>query len=146
MALVVAGLLLPSLSRALGGAWSAARSPMDVVSAIVLARDVAEGGTVPADARDRGFTAERTGGTATVLVLASSVAPAPHGTGKGEDAADLHPDATPASIRLALPKGFGEPPPGEAAKVQLRRVSVAVRTPAGRRVALDTVRLADAPN
>ncbi len=146
VALVVAGLILPSLARAMGGAWSATRMPMDVVSAIVMARDVAEGGAVPAEARDRGYAAERTGGAATVLVLPAKIAPAPRGTGKDADAADLHPDATPSAIRLAVPKGLDGPPPGAALSVQLRRVSVSVRTPAGRRVTFDTVKLADAPN
>ncbi|RYC32069.1 prepilin-type N-terminal cleavage/methylation domain-containing protein [Lichenibacterium minor] len=146
VALVVAGLVLPALARAMGGAWSATRAPMDVVSAIVLARDVAEGGAVPPDARGRGYAAERRDSAATVLVLASDVAPAPRDAGKGEDASDLHPEATPSAIRLAVPKGLGGPPPGAAPSVQLRRVSVSVRTPAGRRVTLDTVKVADAPN
>ncbi len=145
VALVVAGLILPSLARAMGGAWSATRIPMDVVSAIVMARDVAEGGGVPAEARDRGFAAERTGGAATVLILPSRIAPAPRGTGK-DDATDLHPEATPSAIKLAAPKSLDGPPPGAALSVQLRRVSVSVRTPAGRRVSFDTVKLADAPN
>lgn len=142
VALVVAGLILPALARALGGAWGAARAPMDVVSAIALARDVAEGAPVPADARDRGFSAERGGGPATVLVLPSPVAAAPRGTGKGAEAADLHPEATPAALRLAIPKGLGVPAAGPAPSVQLRRVTVAVRTPAGRRLVLETVKLA----
>ena len=147
VALVVAGLILPALSRALGGAWSATRAPMDVVSAIVLARDVAEGAPVPADARERGYAAERSGGPATLLILPSTVAPAPRGSGQGDDTSDLHPEATPSAIKLVAPKSTGGPPPGPApAAVQLRRVSVAVRTPAGRRIALETVKLADAPH
>ena len=146
VALVVAGLILPSLARAMGGAWSATRIPIDVVSAIVMARDVAEGGSVPAEARDRGYAADRTGGAATVLILPSKIAPAPRGTGKDADSSDLHPDATPSAIKLAVPKSLEGPPPGAAPNVQLRRVSVSVRTPAGRRVTFDTVKLADAPN
>lgn len=147
VALVVAGLMLPALSRALGGAWSATRAPMDVVSAIVLARDVAEGAPVPAETRERGYAAARGGEPATLLILPSSIAPAPRGTGQGENTSDLHPDATPSAIRLVAPKGTGDPPPGPApSSVQLRRVSVAVRTPAGRRIALETVTLVDAPH
>lgn len=145
VALVVAGLILPALARAMGGAWSATRMPMDVLSGIVLARDVAEGGAVPADARALGYSADRVGGPATVLVLPSRVAPAPRGTGRGQEAADLHPEATPAGFRLAIPKGLGQPAGGAPPPVALRRVSVTVRTPAGRRIALDTVKLADAP-
>jgi prepilin-type N-terminal cleavage/methylation domain-containing protein len=145
VALVVAGLILPSLSRAFGGAWSASRMPMDVVSAIVLARDVAEGAPVPADARERGYAAERRSGAVTLLVLPSRIAPAPRGTGAGESGSDLHPEATPAAIKLAVPKEAESRPQAAAPDVQLRHVSVTVRTPAGRRVALDTVKLVDAP-
>lgn len=146
VALVLAGLILPALSRAFGGAWSAGRIPMDVVSAIVLARDVAEGASVPKDARERGYAAERKSGAATVLVLPSRIAPAPRGTGSDESGSDLHPEATPAAIKLAVPKAAETRPAAAGANVQLRRVSVTVRTPAGRRIALDTVKLADAPH
>ena len=144
VALVVAGFLLPSLARALGGAWTATRTPLEVVSAMILARDVVSGDPVPAEARGLGFSAERTAGAVTVLVLPSDVAPAPPGTGK-DDASALKPEATPSAIRLAVPKGFGAPPPGTApaANLRLRRVSATVRTPSGRRMVLDGVRLDD---
>lgn len=79
VALVVASLVLPALARALSGAWSASRMPMDVISAVTLARDVAAGGSVPEDARRQGYAASRTGGPVTLLVLPSRVAPAPGG-------------------------------------------------------------------
>ncbi len=144
VALVVAGFLVPSLARALGGAWTATRTPLEVVSAMILARDVLSGDPVPAEARGLGFGVERTGGAVTVLALPADVAPAPPGTGK-DDASDLKPEATPAAIRLAAPKGFGAPPPGTAptANLRLQRVSVVVRTPSGRRLGLDGVRLDD---
>ncbi len=146
VALVVAGLMLPALARALGGAWSAARMPMDVVSAVTLARDVAAGGSVPDDARRAGYAATRTRAAVTLLVLPSRVAPAPRGTGKDAAAADLAPDATPAGIRLAAPKGFTAPPAVAAGPdVVMSRVSVAVRTPAGRRLVLDSLTVDDAP-
>ena len=146
VALVVAGLVLPALARALSGAWSASRMPMDVISAVTLARDVAAGGTVPDDARRAGYAAARTQGPVTLLVLPSRVAPAPRGTGRDEAAADLAPDATPSGIRLAAPKGFTPPAAGAATlDVALSRVSVAVRTPAGRRVLLDSLEVDDAP-
>ena len=146
VALVVAGLIVPALARALGGAWSATRIPMDVVSAMALARGVAAGGPVPDEARARGFWAERSSADATVLILPSDIAPAPRGTGKDEEGADLKPEATPSAIRLAVPKGFGGPPPNASpAKVALRRVSVVVGTPLGRRVALVSLKLDDAP-
>ena len=146
VALVVAGLVLPALARALSGAWSASRMPMDVVSAVTLARDVAADGSVPDEARRLGYAAARTQRPVTLLILPSRVAPAPPGTGRDEAAADLAPDATPSGIRLAAPKGFTAPPAGAATlDVSLSRVSVAVRTPAGRRVVLDSLRVDDAP-
>jgi prepilin-type N-terminal cleavage/methylation domain-containing protein len=146
VALVVAGLVLPALARALGGAWTASRMPMDVVSAVALARDVAAGGPVPEDARRLGYAASRSESPVTLLVLPSRVAPAPRGTGQDDAAAGLAPDATPSGIRLAAPKGFTAPPAGAATRdVTLSRISVAVRTPAGRRVPLDSLRLDDAP-
>lgn len=146
VALVVAGLLLPALSRALGGAWTATRTPMEVVSAIVLARDVAAGAPVPPEARDRGFSAERTSRAVTVLVLPSTVAPAPVGTDKDEDADNLKPEATPAGLKLALPVGLGGPSAGAGspANLALRSVAVTVRTPSGRRIGLEGLRLDDA--
>lgn len=145
VALVVAGLVLPTLARALAGAWSTARMPLDVVSGITLARDLAAGGTLPPDVRQLGFSADRGTAAATLLVLPSDVAPAPRGTGQDEDAHDLKPDATPSAIRIAAPKGFDGPPPDAApAEVALRRVTVSVRTPAGRRLTLDALRIDDA--
>lgn len=145
VALVVAGLVLPVLARALAGAWSASRMPLDVVSGITLARDVAAGMPLPPDARRLGFSADRSLSPATLLVLPSDVAPAPRGTGQDEEARDLRPDATPSAVRIAAPKGF-DGPAGEAAPadVALSRVSVSVRTPAGRRLTLDALRVDDA--
>ncbi len=99
---------------------------------------------MPPDVRRLGYTAERTSAVATVLVLPSDVAPAPRGTGKDEAAGELKPDATPAGLKLAVPKGFDGPPAGAAPNVVLRRVSVAVRTPAGRRLTLETLALDNA--
>ncbi|RYB02777.1 type II secretion system protein [Lichenibacterium ramalinae] len=145
VALVVAGLLLPTLARALAGAWSAARMPLDVVSGITLARDVAAGGALPPDARQLGYAADRSTTSVTLLELPSDVAPAPGGTGQDEAANDLKPDATPSAIRIAAPKGFaGASPEAAPADVVLRRVSVSVRTPAGRRLKLDALRIDDA--
>ncbi len=146
VALVVAGLILPSLARALGGAWAAVRTPLEIVSAMTLARDVAAGGSVPAEARRLGYTAERTSAVATVLVLPSDVAPAPRGTGKDERVDDYKPESTPAGIKLAAPLGLGGPAPGDApANVVLRRIAVVVGTPSGRRIALDGLKVDDAP-
>jgi len=150
VALVVAGFLLPSLARALGGAWTATRTPMEMISAMVLAGDAAAGADDgAAEARRLGFTVQRSERRAEVLVLPSGVAPAPGGTeDMGSDGADaLKPQATPGSMKLALPKGLGTPGPGipGAANLILQSVSVVVLTPAGRRIALDAVRLDGAP-
>jgi len=150
VALVVAGFLLPSLARALGGAWTATRTPMEMISAMVLAGSAAAGADDgAAEARRRGFTIERSERRAEVLVLPSGVAPAPGGTeGPGGDGADaLKPQATPSSMKLAIPKGLGTPGPGMvgARNLALQNVSVVVRTPTGRRIVLDAVRLDGAP-
>lgn len=146
VALVVAGLVLPTLARALAGAWSADRMPLDVLSGITLARDVAAGAALPPEARQLGYAADRRITPATLLVLPSDVAPAPRGTGPEAPAQDLKPDATPSAIRIAAPKGFDGPAPEPApAAVALDRVSVALRTPAGRRLRLDSLRIDDAP-
>ena len=145
VALVVAGLVLPALARAFAGAWASTRTPMDVVSGMALAQDVAAGGPVPPEARGRNFAVERRTVPATVLVLPSDVAPAPRGTGKGADAGEFHPEATPSAFKLALPEGLGGPGAGATpAAVALRRVAVTVRTPAGRRLPLDALSLDDA--
>ncbi len=143
VALVVAGLLLPSLARALSGAWTTSRMPMDIVSGISLARNVAAGADVPADARHLGFDAQRRTIATTILILPSDVAPAPPGTGKDDAASKLQPDATPSAIRLAVPQGFGSPPAEAAPAVVLRRITVVVNTPRGRRMTLDGLRLDD---
>lgn len=143
VALVVAGLLLPALARALGGAWTATRTPMDIVSGMVLARDVAAGAPVPPETRARGFAAERAVGGATVLVLPSDVAPAPKGTGE-DDPSGLKPADTPSAMKLAAPQGLGRSSPGAASDLALRRITVSVRTPTGRRLTLEGLRLDDA--
>ena len=146
VALVVAGFVLPSLARAFGGAWASTRMPMEIVSAMAVARNAADGGSVPADARGLGFTVDRMSGPVTVLVLPSDVAPAPRGTGKAAAAGEFHSDATPAAFKLALPDGLGRPSAGAVpSAATLRRLSVAVRTPSGRRVQLQAVTLDDAP-
>lgn len=143
IALVVAGFLLPSLARAFGGAWTTSRMPMDIVSGISLARNVAEGADVPADARRLGFAAQRRTVATTILILPSNVAPAPPGTGKDDAASKLQPDATPSAIKLAVPKGFGNPSGEAAPAAVLRRITVVVKTPRGRRMTLDGLRLDD---
>ncbi len=149
VALVVAGFLLPALSRAMAGAWFATRTPMDVVSAMVLAREAASGaatGTVDS-ARAHGYTVERTTRDAAILVRPSRLAPAPHGTETPTpgDGTDSTPNATPAGIKLAIPASFGSPvasaPPPRRT---LRRITVVVRTPRGRKLVLDTVGFDDA--
>lgn len=145
VALVVAGLILPSLARALGGAWAAVRTPLEVVSAVTLARDVAAGGSVPAEARRLGYAAERKSAVVTVLTLPSDVAPAPRGTGKDARVDDFKPESTPPGMKLAAPLGLGGAAPADAAlNVVLRRIAVVVDTPSGRRIALDGLKVDDA--
>ncbi len=150
VALVVAGFLLPALSRAMAGAWTATRTPMDVVSAMVLAREAASGASADtlASARSRGYAVERTTHDAKILVLPSRVAPAPRGAdtqGSG-DGTDPQPNATPAGIKLAIPASFGSPTTAAPqARRTLHRITVAVRTPRGRRLVLDTIGFDDAP-
>ncbi len=150
VALVVAGLLLPAVGRAMAGAWAATRTPMDVVSAVALAREVASGAAAEtlASARSRGYAVERTSQEVAILVLPSRLAPAPHGTDtqSSGDGTDPTPNATPAGIKLAIPASFGSPvaaaPPPRRT---LRRITVAVRTPRGRKLVLETMGFDDAP-
>ena len=150
VALVVAGLLLPALGRAMSAAWAATRTPMDVVSAMVLAREAASGAIAEtlASARSHGYAVERTSHDATILVLPSRLAPAPHGTDPRPtgDGTDPTPAATPAGIKLAIPASFGSPvASAPLPRRTLRRITVVVRTPRGRRLVLDTVGFDDAP-
>ena len=150
MALVVTGFLLPALGRAMSTAWFATRTPMDVVSAMVLAREAASGAVAEtlASARSHGYAVERTSHDATILVLPSRLAPAPHGTDprSPSDGTDPTPSATPAGIKLAIPASFGSPTTSAPLpRRTLRRITVVVRTPRGRKLVLDTVGFDDAP-
>ena len=116
---------------------------------MVLAREAASGATADtlASARNHGYLVERTLHDAKIVVLPSRLAPAPRGTDTrpSGDGTDPTPNATPAGIKLAIPASFGSP---VAAAPQprrtLRRITVAVRTPRGRRLVLETVGFDDA--
>ena len=150
VALVVAGLLLPALSRAMAGAWAATRTPMDVVSAMVLARGAASGAAAETldSARSHGYVVERTVHDVKIVVLPSRLAPAPRGADAqpSGDGTDPQPNATPAGIKLAIPASFGSPVAGAPQpRRTLRRITVSVRTPRGRKLVLETVGFDDAP-
>lgn len=143
VALAVAGVTLAVFARAFAGAWGATKVPMDVVSATLLAQSAALGAP-PASfeaARKRGFSVERENGTVEIERRPASVAPAPAGTGQGAAAPD--PKATPSAMQLAEPEQLAKSVDRKA-NVTLRRVSVMVGTPLGRRVRFETIRLDDA--
>ena len=145
VALVVAGLLLPTLGRALAGAWAASRTPLEIVSATALAGDAAaELGPVESP---RGYRVARSSAAVEIEMLPSDVPPAPARSKSGKNQDGLDPDAVPASMRLAIPKSFNSTPAGGSAPppaLALRRVSVVVTTPSGRRIGLESLKL-DAP-
>ena len=142
VALVVASLFLSAFGRALSGAWSAARTPMDVVSAALLARAAAR--DVPSDAfRDavaRGYAIDRSSRPVDLVVEESGLAPAPASAA----AEPPEPHSTPAGMQLAEPKGLV--PAGGAAKsnLALRHMTVLVKTPLGRRLRFDSIKADDA--
>ena len=89
VALVVAGLCLSAFARALSDAWSSTRAPMDVVSAVVLARAAALDAPAEAfrQAERQGFRIERVTRPLSVTVEPSGLAPAPAAAPAGASSA-----------------------------------------------------------
>ena len=142
VAIAVAGLMLGVIGRVFAQAWSATRAPLDVVSAVTLARVALE--PRPDDdalqaSMPRGFAVTRHVEPVVLAVRPNDLAPAPQAQspppgaiGRGPAANDVMPGVT------------HHPPPGGGTG-RLQRITVAVRTPTGRRVTLQTLRLDVAP-
>ena len=122
VAVVVGGLFLGVLGRVLAGAWGASRTPMDVLSAVTLAR-----AQLQQDRRDAGsaglpgYVVTRSSIGVEISARPSHLAPAPLSTA-----------AAPA-------------PPERGPAPALKHISIVVRTPSGRSVTFDTVRFDAAP-
>ena len=141
VALIVAGLFLASFARALSGAWGSTRTPMDVISALVLARNAALDAPAAAfkDGTARGFVVDRSSGPIDLVVEDAHLAPALHDSAHRPS----EPHSTPPGMQLAVPKALIA---AANARLQLvlQRVSIVVRTPHGRRVRLDSLSVKDA--
>ena len=136
VAMVVAGLFLGVLGRAFSLAWGASHSPMEIMSAMAVARAsaAASGDQTLGDSGRLGkFSFERSSGSVTMVAQPSRLAPAPLGPANSAQP----PKANPlnASVKASV-----------APPLQLRRISVMVRAPSGRRLTLDSIRLDAATN
>lgn len=142
VALVVASLFLSAFGRALSGAWSATRVPMDVVSAIVLARAASFNPTAGAfpSATTQGFVVNRSSRPVDLIVEDPKLAPAPAAAAGIQSP---KPHSTPASMQLAEPNGLLAAA-GAEPRLALRRVSIVVKTPLGRLVRFDSILVDDA--
>jgi prepilin-type N-terminal cleavage/methylation domain-containing protein len=140
VALVVAGLVLTAIAQVLSQAWTATRTPMDVTSAILLARAAAF--DAPPDAFRRaerqGFRIARSSRALEISVLPSGLAPAVTTAAQAPE-----PHATPAAMQLAEPAALIAA--SQKPRLVLRAISLVVATPLGRRVRLDTIRAENAP-
>ena len=141
VALVIAGLFLSVFARAMADSWRATRAPMDVVTAIVLARAAAIEAPQEAfrQAERQGYRFQRSSRSLDVTVEPSGLAPSPAAL----DEPPPEPHSTPAAMQLADPAAlvaaFAKP------KLVLRTVSVVVATPLGRRVRFDSIKADNAP-
>jgi prepilin-type N-terminal cleavage/methylation domain-containing protein len=122
VALIIATLFLSTLAQVLGNAWTASRRPMEQVSALAVARAVAE------DAKKDARTL------------------APHGRIQRFDyVTTIVPFETETRISKLAPKVGGlqdAKQPNDGAANGLQRISVTVTAPSGRRLTFETVRLA----
>lgn len=109
VALAIAAMSLAALSRAFEGAWRAAHTPMDIVSAVAVARAVAHaGGNAPMlrRAKDAGFSLERRVGRLPIERRVARIAPAPGGTqDEAVGKTDRHLDVQLVSVRVTAPSG-----------------------------------------
>lgn len=143
VALVVAGMVLAVFGRAMAGAWGSVKTPMDVVSGIILAKNAALGAPAEAfaSAGARGFTIDRSSAPAEVLRRPSRLAPA---LVEGPQQTPKDKKSTPSGMQLAEPTGIVQSAAG-AQRAELRHVSVVVATPLGRRLRFDTFKLDNVP-
>ena len=125
---------------------------MDVVSAMVLAREAASGAAAEtlASARSHGYAVERTTHDATspsAAVAIGAGAPRFRHPSLPATARTRQPNATPTGIKLAIPASFGSPVSGRRGSLAERSVALpwSVRTPRGRKLVLETVGFDDAP-
>lgn len=141
VALIVAGLFFAAFARALAGAWFATRTPMDVMSALLLARNAALEAPAGAfkDGVGRGFSVSRSSLPVDLLVEDAHLAPALQDAARRQS----EPHSTPAGMQLAEPKALMAAANARPQLV-LRRVSIIVRTPRGRRIRLDSLTVKDA--
>lgn len=139
MAVVVAGLFLSVLGRMLAGAWSGTRTPMEVLSSVTIARSVLAREPEGATARERGFVVVRDVGRAEIVAKPSRLAPAPLASAKPGGS-----DGSPPADSKG-PNAPGQAQPNGPAAATLQRVSVRVRTPSGRAITFETVRLDASP-
>lgn len=119
-AIMVAGLVLSALARAFQTARSATKTPAEIVSAVSIAESVALAGppdALPDGGRIGRFAYERRIGSLEITARRADVAPS----------AVVDNPQSPAGLDL-----------------RLRRVSVLVTAPSGRRIAFETVRLENA--
>ena len=141
VALVIAGLFLSVFARAMADSWRATRAPMDVVTAIVLARAAAM--EAPPDAfrqaERQGYRFQRLSRPLDVAVEPSGLAPAP----AAGDEPPPEPHSTPAAMQLAEPAALVAA--SAKPKLVLRAVSIVVATPLGRRIRFDSIKADNAP-
>lgn len=123
MAIVVAGLFLSALAHAFQTARSAMKTPAEIVSAVSVAQSVALAGaadSTPDGGRIGRFAYERRIGPVEIVGRRADIAPSPVVDNAQRGA---------ASDKLDL---------------SLRRISIAVTAPSGRRIVFETVRLDNA--
>jgi prepilin-type N-terminal cleavage/methylation domain-containing protein len=147
VAIVIAALMVVTLSRALTTAWSGARAPGDVLGAVTVARDILAGMRaqpnavpVPGAGRIGPYRYEVTTGPATLDTMGSPFPPAP---GDAASASTPQAGAPPPDGQKT---GNGQPAgrdAGKAPPIPLRIV-VVVTAPSGRSVRLETVKLVPA--
>ena len=144
VALVVAGLFLGVLGRAFADAWGATRTPQETVSAMMIARAVAQGdasGAFPQAGKINGYSFRRSTDPVEIETRPSSLAPAPAADSAAVASAPGMPvpvDTMPGVSDVGPANAGSAAVPGPR---QLRRIAIVVTAPSGRRASLETIRL-----